>query len=482
MLQRRSRWLNAVGRPAALVALACGADDENVAPPTPGTMQPLPESPIVTTVGGFVLPDDGDGPAYMGPCENLQCQQVECSGGGRTTLSGSVYTPSGELPLYNVTVYVPNAPLDAFVDGASCNTCDASVSGKPVVAGITDTAGRFTLENVPTGDNIPLVMQVGKWRRQVTLPRVEPCTENVLTDVDLTRLPANQSEGDLPRIALSTGALDALECLLRKVGISDSEFTNPGGTGRVNLFAGHQGTSRYDAALNAGSDFEPSGAGLWDQVASFQRYDVVLLSCEGNEFPEEKPPAARQALFDYLNGGGRAFLSHWHKIWLDQGPAPFPEMMTFNDRDDDLNISATVDTSFPKGAALAEWLVNVQGSTSPGTVDLVDAQNTAASENPLYAQRWIYDPLDGATGAPSVKYVSANTPLDVPPEQHCGRTVYSDIHVSSGDESAPNRPFPSGCTSSGLSPQEKVLVYMLFDLSACIVPDDRPPQPPIIVR
>jgi hypothetical protein len=482
MLQRRSRWLNAAGLPAALVVLACGADDENVAPPTPSTMQPLPESPIVTTVGGFVLPDDGDGPAYTGPCENLQCQQVQCSGGGRTTLSGSVYTPSGELPLYNVTVYIPNAPLDAFVDGASCNTCDASVSGKPVVAGITDTAGRFTLENVPTGDNIPLVMQVGKWRRQVTLPRVEPCTENVLTDVDLTRLPANQSEGDLPRIALSTGALDALECLLRKVGISDSEFTNPGGTGRVNLFAGHQGTSRYGAALNAGSDFEASGAGLWDQVASFQRYDVVLLSCEGNEFPEEKPPAARQALFDYLNGGGRAFLSHWHKIWLDRGPAPFPEMMTFNDRDDDLNISATVDTSFPKGAALAEWLVNVQGSTSPGTVDLVDAQNTAASENPLYAQRWIYDPLDGATGAPSVKYVSANTPLDVPPEQHCGRTVYSDIHVSSGDASAPNRPFPSGCTSSGLSPQEKVLVYMLFDLSACIVPDDRPPQPPIIVR
>jgi len=100
-----------------------------------------------------------------------------------------------------------------------------------------------------------------------------------------------------------------------------------------------------------------------------------------------------------------------------------------------------------------------------------------------YAQRWIYDPLDGATGAPSVKYVSANTPLDVPPEQHCGRTVYSDIHVSSGDDSAPNKPFPTGCTSMGLSPQEKVLVYMLFDLSACIVPDDQPPAPPpIIVR
>jgi len=442
------------------------------------------ETPILTTVSGLLLPEDAEDGAGLqnGPCVNLQCQQMACSGGARTTLSGTVFTPSGQLPLYNVTVYVPNKGLDPIVEGASCSTCDASVSGSPVVAGITDTAGHFQLQNVPAGDNIPLVMQVGKWRRLVTLPHVDPCTDNVLTDVDLTRLPANQSEGDMPRIALSTGALDALECLLRKVGISDSEFTNPDGPGRVNLFAGHQGTRSYDPSLNGGLNFQTSGTALWDQLASFQRYDVVLLSCEGDEFLNEKPPAARQALFDYLNGGGRAFLSHWHKIWLQQGPAPFPEMVSFNNRDDDLNLSATVDTSFPKGAALADWLVNVGGSTVPGTVDLVQAQNTAASENPLYAQRWIYDPMDSRTGALSVKYVSANTPLDVPSEQQCGRTVYSDIHVSSGDDSAPNRPFPTGCTSQGLSPQEKVLIYMLFDLSACIVPDDQPPAPPIIVR
>jgi len=466
------------------VFLACGSEPRRDGPVVVGAAGSGLETPVLTTVSGVLLPeDDDDGTGlHTGPCVNLQCQQVACAGGGRTTLSGTVFTPSGELPLYNVTVYVPNKELEPISDGASCSTCDASVSGSPVVATITDTAGHFQLTDVPAGDNIPLVMQVGKWRRRVTLPHVDPCTENALTNVDLTRLPANQSEGDLPRIALSTGALDALECLLRKVGISDSEFTNPNGAGRVNLFAGHQGTQGYDATLNGGLAFQSSGSSLWDQLSSFQRYDVVLLSCEGAEFLDEKPAAARQALFDYLNGGGRAFLSHWHKIWLQEGPAPFPNMVSFNNRDDDLNVRATVDTSFPKGAALAEWLVNVKGSSLPGTVDLVQAQNTAASENPLYAQRWIYDPMDGRTGALSVKYVSANTPLGVPSEQQCGRTVYSDIHVSSGDDSAPAKPFPTGCTSTGLSPQEKVLIYMLFDLSACIVPDDQPPSPPIIVR
>lgn len=452
-------------------------------PEAPDPEPPPAEGPILTTVEGVLLPEDeGDGRLNPGPCVNLQCQQLACAGGSRTTLSGIVYTPAGSLPLYNVTVYVPNRQLEPILEGASCSTCDASVSGSPVASALTDTAGRFTLTDVPVGENIPLVMQVGKWRRQVTLPRVEPCTENVLTDASVTRLPANQSEGDLPRIALSTGALDALECLLRKVGISDSEFSNPEGSGRVHLFAGHDGTNRYAPELNGGGAFAASGTALWDQLSSLQRYDVVLLSCEGNEYLEEKPAAARQALFDYLNGGGRAFLSHWHKIWLQEGPTPFPEMVRFNNRDDDLNVSATVDTSFPKGQALAEWLVNVQGSAEAGVVDLIDAQNTAASENPLYAQRWIYDPLDGATGALSVKYVTANTPLGAAAAEQCGRTVYSDIHVSSGDNSAPNLPFPSGCTSSGLSPQEKVLIYMLFDLSACIVPDDEPPRPPIIVR
>jgi hypothetical protein len=467
-----ARWRIAPLAWAAVVwGAACTAGDTSPA----GSGRP--GEPGSGANAGFILPEETGG----GPCVNLTCQQASCSGQSRTTLAGTVYTPSGELPLYNVMVYVPNSALEPFAEGASCNTCDGGVSGNPVVSALTNTRGEFLLEDVPVGENIPLVMQVGKWRRQVTLPRIEPCTANTIADRNLTRLPANRSEGDIPRIALSTGALDALECLLRKVGISDSEFTPPEESGRVNLFAGHEGTRDYDRSTG-GARFPDSENALWNRAAALQPYDVVLLSCEGDEYPNEKPTAARRAMFDYINGGGRVFLSHWHKIWLDQGPAPFPDLMEFNDRDDDLTLTASVDTSFPKGEALADWLVNVGGSEARGQVQLVDAQNTAAAENPAFAQRWIYDPMDPATRRVSVKYVSANAPLESPPAQQCGRIVYSDIHVSSGDESAPGRPFPTGCTSNGLSPQEKVLIFMLFDLSACIVPDDTPPVPPSIIR
>lgn len=213
-------------------------------------------------------------------------------------------------------------------------------------------------------------------------------------------------------------------------------------------------------------------------------YDVVLLSCEGDRnFDDNKPDPAFVAMHDYANLGGRIFASHWHQIWLQRGPHPFPEVASYVAEDDIGEITGNVETSFPKGEALADWLINVDASTQRGRIDLTGTQHTIVSENPAYAQRWI------STGNPqTVQYLSANTPLGAAAEDQCGRIVLSDIHVTGSemegrDVSSDDLAFPEGCTTTDLSPQEKVLAYMLFDISGCIVPDDQPPvAPPIIVR
>jgi hypothetical protein len=425
---------------------------------------------------GFDLPSGGS--TAMPQCHGLQCQQVNCQT-QRTTISGTVYAPSGELPLYNVAVYVPNAELEPLTQGPKCG-CE--ISGQPVVSALTDAAGHFVLENAPAGSNIPLVIQAGEWRRTITLETVAECEETVVADGQL-RLPAKQSEGDMPKIAISTGGADALECLVRKLGIDESEFTPPDGPGKINFFTGYEGAAKYATTLNEGAEFPPA-AQLWSSLESLSQYDVVLMSCEGGSNTSEKSDAAFQAMQQYANVGGRIFASHMHKVWFEQGPEPFPQIADFVSKEPLDTLTASVVTSFPKGEALASWLMNVGASETEGEIGIEAAQHSVQSENTAYAQRWI------ASDSPqSVQYLSANTPLGAPPEQQCGRMVFSDIHVSGdlakagaglADSSGPGVGFPDGCVTTELSPQEKVLAFMLFDIASCVVPDDVEPLPPIL--
>jgi hypothetical protein len=438
----------------ALVALIAGCSD-------------CGESGVPRRDGGNGTGSDGsarfDG-AGPGPCTGLACRRVDCTGRTPTTLMGTVYTPAGDLPLYNAIVYVPNAPVDAFPNELTCARCDSNLSGDPIVQTTTDIRGEFRLEGVPTGADVPLVIQVGRWRRQIVVPSVSECAVTTL-DAGMTRLPRNKGEGDIPRIALTTGGADALECLLRKVGIDDAEFTTEAGDGRVHLYAGEGGTDSFDGALG-GMSFTPAPA-FWETLTNLTRYDVVLHSCEGTEDPDNKSVTARQAMQTYVNMGGRVFASHWHNYWVEFGPDPFPSVANFDHQDDlDDPFTALLDTSFPKGMALADWLVHVGGSMVRGEIVIHAGQHTVNSVNPPAAQRWIYSDTPA-----SVQYLTFNTPVGVMPEMQCGRFVLSDIHVSSGDSSSSDEPFPTGCTSDGLSAQEKVLIFMLFDLSSCIEPD-----------
>jgi hypothetical protein len=151
--------------------------------------------PGSTTCGDGLFCSD-DGRCLSTPCQGLQCQQVTCPAGGTTSISGIVYAPNGTLPLSNATVYVPTTDVKAFTAGAACQRCDDALSGNPLVVTTTDSFGKFTLGNMPVGTNIPVVVQIGKWRRQIVIPSVGQCVDTPLTTAE-TRMPKNQSEGDI---------------------------------------------------------------------------------------------------------------------------------------------------------------------------------------------------------------------------------------------------------------------------------------------
>jgi hypothetical protein len=440
--------------------------------------------------GVFMAGDDGGG-----VCTGIACGVAQCDGGQTTTVRGTVYDPAGKVPLYNVVVYVPNAPLEPLAsNGATCDQCGGTISGSPIVTALTDAAGSFVLKNVPVGSNVPLVMQLGKWRREVTLPSVPACTETVVTDRNLTRLPRNASEGSIPRIALTTGGADPLECLLRKVGLDETEFSTAGGTGHVQLYSGGGWTETTSdgGVVNhpPTSAFAPPGGAfadastLWGSAQALKAYDIVLMACEGDP-SETKPPATLQALYDYENAGGRVFASHYHRFWFVDGPSPVPSVGSWLDQPSPAPPSpavadGTVDTSFPKGQAFRDWLVNVGASTTPGLLPIKDSKDNVYAANASEAQQWISMPnpnaISDAGGRNAVEYMTFNTPIAQPASAQCGRVVYSDLHVSSGDVTG--EPFPTGCITTDLSPQEKALEFMLFDLSSCVQSDSMPPVAP----
>jgi hypothetical protein len=408
-----------------------------------------------------------------------------CSGGGQTSISGRVYDPASTNPLYNVTVYVPQTtPLPALPTGLSC-----SCSGlyPPVLASaVTDANGNFKVVGTSSG-TVPLVVQVGKWRMLYQIKNVTKCQDNPQNDKSL-RLPKNHMEGDIPQFAISTGSADSLECLPIRMGIDPGEYVAGPGTptgGHLHIYTGAGGVG--GAALQGGTAYDP-GQTLWDQQSDMDQYDVVLFSCEGQETAHMNA-AGQQVILNYANNGGRVFASHYHYAILDTGPfeatvplATWHTDMLYADTNPMYGKLITTTLSngkpFPEGVALSAWLGNVGALSSNGELEIYYTRDNAqVGTANTKSQPWLNADIDSMNPG-YTQYFSFDTPLSG--GDTCGRVVYSDLHVSGGPNNSadPNTDYPGfdpgivpdGCTQHPLTPQEKALEFMIFDLSSCLIP------------
>ena len=267
--------------------------------------------------------------------------------GCTTTLSGTVYDPAGANPLYNAVVFIPNDPMGTLppikVGTDTCNTCDVSI-GDYVSATTSKADGTFTLSGVPATTHVPLVVQIGKWRREVFLPQVKACTDNKIAGSSSTRLPAKRSEGDIPQMALVTGGADNLGCFLKGVGLDPSEYSAPHAGGRLDIYKG-QGRGGGRGGGGGAPGLSTGTAGdcttdnpncVWNSKSNLEAYDIVLLACEGDTFdPAEstntntnKTTSSKAALHDWLDEGGKVFATHFHYTWFKNGPADFQGVAT----------------------------------------------------------------------------------------------------------------------------------------------------------
>jgi hypothetical protein len=430
------------------------------------------------TLGGCQPEGRGDAADAPG-CEGLRCSIVDCSARGLppTTVSGTVFAPNRTLPLFGVTVYVPAADPGPLTAGVQCGSCGNALAGGSYAQAMSDEAGHFTLSGVPATTNVPIVIQVGKWRRQLTVPSVPACQETALP-AESTALPSNHTQGDLPQIAITTGDADALDCLVRKLGIDDAEITTGAQGGKVHLYAGN-GATQFASGFAGGTGAFPSAQTLWSHLGTLSKYDIVLFSCEGGQNPATKPQAALQAVHDYANLGGRVFLSHWHNIWVagdrtdpTHGLPDWQSIAAFDfaAAQDEQTQLTFVDETAPKGRSFAAWLEDVGGSTRRDQILVSEPRYTCQAVDPAKAERWVYvDPAQSSPlGKTGVQDMVFTTPQDRSADTRCGKVVFSDMHVSSDSSSKAGTPYPLGCASTPLAAQEKALAFLFFDISSCV--------------
>ena len=443
----------------------------------------------------------GNGDSMATGCVNLQCAVADCASQGKpeTSLTGTIRDPAGKLPLYNVYVYVPNAtPAPITPGNPTCTPCEAPASGNPILGTSTDTNGKFDLQKgpkdtwgVPSGSNIPLVIQVGKWRRQLVIPQVDACTTVDLDSVlgpDKLRLPKQSSEGDMPLIALTTAQYDAFECFLRVVGVDDSEFVAPGAAkGHVHVYTGAVDSPSTPASTIAGGNTVQDTFNWWNTPANLLKYDFVLNGCDG--VPAGSRGTGYAAMGKYLDGGGRAFVTDFFVDWFSPPSAPAIDQTVASWPGWDNATPYTnyfIDMTFPKGQAFGQWLVQNGIAQKAGTAVQIPLTDTWADVNgsgpPTYpdSTRWIYNANSAGDAAPSTSYLSFNTPVSTPTAQQCGRAVFSGVHVFLPDAATT---FPAECGTEGGQAaayhiNQQALEFLFFDLSSCVQDDQQPPKPP----
>ena len=367
-----------------------------------------------------------------------------CPPGSTTTLRGKVFDPAGSVALPHATVYVPKDG-DAALPPLSITDplpIDALAQTK------TNERGEFALEGVPGSGKVPVVVQRGKWRRKVMVDVPSACADNTVEDRTL-RLPKNGGEGDMPHIAVTTGPVDGLECLLRGIGVDDAEFvTGADPNGHVHLFKGYGGRLGADASTE-----------LWGDVATLKRYDATLLGCEAQETLANKGGNAPHAMHAYLEEGGRVLAGHYQYVWFQSSPYPdFQQVVQWSTSGNGGSGPYAIDTSSPSGLAFSGWLESVGAATS-GTIALTQVTRSVGAVS-TSVQPW----LQRTGGAPVL--FTFDTPLAAPKGDRRGRVAFTDFHVTG--RGGPDSIGACEIAAGALNPQQRALEYLVFDLTSAL--------------
>lgn len=392
-----------------------------------------------------------------------------CPAGTQTELRGRVLAPNGIDPIPGALVYVPRE-LAPFPPSVQCEVCDQVIENA-IVFTSSDVDGTFRLGPLPTAaDQLPgapveVVAQIGRFRRLATITISNPCGENVAPDAAF-RLPSRSAGHDsVPRIAVVTGAFDVMECVLVDLGLDPDAF---------DLYDGY----RAVAGGNTPGTVAPFDTLLRD-LNRMTTYDVIFINCSSNQYETMLTDATVRAnLQAYSRAGGRLYVTDWSYDYIEQveefasridfapdASGPAPELANAAQ----VGQGGITTEAYVHDDEMVAWLEAVErvsGESIIGDDRRVHIEHFLGS----WAMQLAGTAKVWLTGKVSGGGLEQELPLTTSFDyEQCGRVLYTSYHTLGREPSAPDATFPSYCRTGNLSPQERVLMYLILHISDCLV-------------
>ncbi|HZS40164.1 MAG TPA: hypothetical protein VFF06_25210 [Polyangia bacterium] len=410
--------------------------------------------------GGYV----NNGPSFSTMCN-----------GTPTTISGNVMAPNAVDPIANAFAYVPIS-TGSFPAGVSCDLCDQPVDGAGATA-TTGADGHFTLDisQLPPMAQVPFTVNKGRFRHTGMLP-ITACQDNNI-GAPFTVLPGKSGPGDdIPKIAVTTGVKDQLDVVLAAMGLDQNVgfdcFENRTSTTSTL-------TSPCGKRLMAQGASAPTLTALLKDPNMLAQYNILFISCARGKF--KTLSAADQMtvttnLHDWAAKGGRVFATDNAYDYIAQS---FPNDVTFlggNTTIDAANVgvgSVTMPATYTgriNDTTMAAWLTAVSAlpsgsNTLPLTGYLTQwsvvqsvPMSTADEVDATDAQ---VQPTGGTAMTGSYPQTIRFDVMSPTTNMACGRAIFSSYHTLEAT---------MGVDATQLSPQERILEYLMFEAGACSGP------------
>ncbi len=428
---------------------------------SPSTRQRAPV-PTVTS-------DAGDDCTTTGTCDLGSGE--ECAAGESTAVKGVLYAPNGVDPVPRAHIYVPATTLVPFSAQVACDGCVGTSTA--LTSTITEFDGTFRLDKVPPGDAVKVVAELGRFRRVVTM-KVQQCKQNAIPhDPTLAiggiRLPGK--DGDLdpedhaPHIAVATGDFDQIECVLKRMGITQIDL--------------------YDDRNSATPPTVGTFESLLTDLDKMKNYNLLVVNCTENQYESIlQEPGVLSNIEQYIGAGGRLYANDWADDMIAQVPQFLPYMCFVPGGLSTAMAPATCPTTpnqprvnhvtnpynydtqaTIEDMTLKKWLAYFPQSLQNDLMSIYYSFVVVdqAGPDPNYpATTWVDAPLPLTSASLGVRPLTVTFDYN-----HCGRVHYSTYNTEpSGGVSGTRYPDCGGRTT--FYPQERVLEYLMFQITDCV--------------